>query len=568
MSGTTPWLSTFLFFLFIAFKTTVAQASPENVPSAAVKTPSRRQVSNPATSNFIRRAIHSSVIVSNHLFIDGGEISQFVDGYEDPQWSRTNNYTLSIDMSSDWTNSSVEIKTVPKGGSPIFNWPGIWPESDNSFLMWGGYVSTKAANKTAPEKAVWRFTADSNGTGTWAKVDPGDPRSFTELTRPANGVCGTSNNTGYYIGGFHSNASDPDVSSSKTVPLTGMVRYNWETQTWSNVSSIPYTSPFGTALGGQMQYISTFGTEGLMMPMGGLTSSLNSWSESSGQLALTNLTIYDQATREWHAQQTTGDAPSKRNLFCAVGAPGSGGTFEIFVYGGWDGSLGLAYDDIYILSLPGFRWFKISSSTTGTPRSFHTCNRVASQMVVVGGVDYSLGVPEDWQDPDPWDNGLGVFDLNNLVWQSSYNASAAAYDTPQVVKEWYNNGGLNTVSWDSTAMRDLFSSAAIDSSGNTNSTQESSQGSSNHAGAIAGGVVGGVAGVALLAGLAFFLVRRRRASSKPSDPIQEYPMAEKDAQNEYNELPVRQPEIGSENLVHELSEDTANMSGLKKPGPK
>ncbi|KAK7518779.1 hypothetical protein IWZ03DRAFT_413746 [Phyllosticta citriasiana] len=531
MSGTTPWLSTFLFLLFIAFETTVAQALHENVPSAAVKTPSRRQVSNPATSNFIRRAIHSSVIIGNHLFIDGGEISQFVDGYEDPQWSRTNNYTLSIDMSSDWTNSSVEIKTVPKGGSPIFNWPGIWPESDNSFLMWGGYVSTKAANKTTPEKAVWRFTADSTGTGTWAKVDPGDPRSFTELTRPANGVCGTSNNTGYYIGGFHSNASDPDVSSSKTVPLTGMVRYNWETQTWSNVSSIPYTSPFG-------------------------------------QLALTNLTIYDQATGEWHAQQTTGEAPSKRNLFCAVGAPGSGGTFEIFVYGGWDGSLGLAYDDIYILSLPGFRWFKISSSTTGTPRSFHTCNRVASQMVVVGGVDYSLGVPEDWQDPDPWDNGLGVFDLNNLVWQSSYNASAAAYDTPQVVKEWYNIGGLNNVSWDSTAMRDLFLSATTDSSGNTNSTQESSQGSSNHAGAIAGGVVGGVAGVALLAGVAFFLIRRRRASRKPSDPIQEYQMAEKDAQNEYNELPVRQPEIGSENLVHELPEDTANMSRSKKPGPR
>lgn len=42
------------------------------------------------------------------------------------------------------------------------------------------------------------------------------------------------------------------------------------------------------------------------------------------------------------------------------------------------------------------------------------------------------------KDRDPWDNGLGIFDLTKLEWRSSYNASAAEYDSPQIVKDWYH----------------------------------------------------------------------------------------------------------------------------------
>ncbi|KAK8165499.1 hypothetical protein BKA80DRAFT_342611 [Phyllosticta citrichinensis] len=565
------WTTRTIVFLFSTLQAGVAKGSPvaENLPSAAVKTPSRRQVSNPATSNFIRRALHSSVVVGNHLFIDGGELTQFIDGYLDSRSSRVNNVTISIDLSSDWTNSSVEIKAVAKGDAPILTWPGLWPHGNDSFFLWGGGVSEVAVNMSTPEKALWKFTVDSTGNGTWAKVDPGDPRVFNQLTRPTNGVWGASSTTGYYIGGWSSSVTDPDVDSTAQVPLTGMVTYNWETQTWNNVSSIPYTSPYGTALGGRMVYVPTFGGEGLLMPMGGLTSSLISWSDDSGLLQMNNLTVYDTATGRWYAQQTTGEAPGKRDQFCVVGAQGAD-SYEIFLYGGWDASLQIAYHDIYILSLPAFRWFRISSETTGTPRSHHTCHTFASQMVVVGGVDFSLGIPGDWKDPDPWDNGLGVFDLNDLEWKTSYNASAAAYETPQVVKDWYNRGqvlksGAANVSWDSDGVQSLFSSALTDSSGSDNSTGSTSQRSSNHAGAIAGGVVGGVAAVALLAGLAVFMLRRRRVAGSPSDPVQDKPTAEKDAENLYNELPDRQPEMGdSEDIVHELpDEPTARKSGTR-----
>lgn len=64
--------------------------------------------------------------------------------------------------------------------------------------------------------------------------------------------------------------------------------------------------------------------------------------------------------------------------------------------GGWDAFQGVCYDDMYILSVPGFHWFK-APTISGGPRAFHTCNVVGKrQMLVVGGVNYNLGVPGDW----------------------------------------------------------------------------------------------------------------------------------------------------------------------------
>ena len=48
------------------------------------------------------------------------------------------------------------------------------------------------------------------------------------------------------------------------------------------------------------------------------------------------------------------------------------------------------------------------------------------------------------------------------------------------------------------------------STATASSKSSSSEGSGSHTGAIAGGVVGGVVGLALISGLAFFLLRRRK----------------------------------------------------------
>ncbi|OJD30271.1 kelch repeat protein [Diplodia corticola] len=183
--------------------------------------------------------------------------------------------------------------------------------------------------------------------------------------------------------------------------------------------------------------------------------------------------------------------------------------------GGWDAFRTTCYDDAYILSLPGFHWFK-APDMSGGPRAFHTCNVVGNrQMVVVGGVNYyNLGVPGDWKDPDPWSQGIGVFDMTQLSWSAGYDAGAAAYESPDKVKAWYDQGNGNQVAWTDDKVKALFTSKSGNGgSSGTGSGGKSSKSSPNHTGAIVGGVVGGVAGLALIAGAAWFLMRRKKSNA-------------------------------------------------------
>ena len=104
-----------------------------------------------------------------------------------------------------------------------------------------------------------------------------------------------------------------------------------------------------------------------------------------------------------------------------------------FVHGGDTGTGGLN-DGVYVLTIPGFVWFQIPDSNL-SPRRSHTCNAAGNrQMIVIGGGNV------DYRDPDPLTQGLGVFDMTDLRWSSSYNSSAAPYNTPTLVKNWYNKG--------------------------------------------------------------------------------------------------------------------------------
>lgn len=95
-----------------------------------------------------------------------------------------------------------------------------------------------------------------------------------------------------------------------------------------------------------------------------------------------------------------------------------------------------ALDEVWVLSLPAFAWFKANYSSSAT-RYRHTCNLVGkSQMLSLGGLD-----PNDQRSlsVDPAPQGIRMFDLTAMRWSQGYNASAEPYVSPQVVKEWYSN---------------------------------------------------------------------------------------------------------------------------------
>jgi hypothetical protein len=89
-------------------------------------------------------------------------------------------------------------------------------------------------------------------------------------------------------------------------------------------------------------------------------------------------------------------------------------------------------------------------------------------MIIVGGVDSAQDVSVGTTNAvlsseDPFTQGIAVFDMNNAVFASSYNASAPIYAGPSIVRELYSSG-QGTPAWDSTGVENVFSMTNFGSS--------------------------------------------------------------------------------------------------------
>ena len=138
---------------------------------------------------------------------------------------------------------------------------------------------------------------------------------------------------------------------------------------------------------------------------------------------------------------------------------------QIFFYGGsvipagtaatTDQQSNIDLAEVSILSLPSFSWHKTSLSPTES-RAKHSCNLAGKrQMIVVGGTTANVGnnnLPKD-----PWNQGLGVFDLTDLTWKDSYDPSADTYQTPNIVKQYISANGQYPSTWDSPTVESWFS---------------------------------------------------------------------------------------------------------------
>ena len=95
------------------------------------------------------------------------------------------------------------------------------------------------------------------------------------------------------------------------------------------------------------------------------------------------------------------------------------------------------FNQVYILSLPGFVWFK-ANNTSSEPRTGHTCELAGNrQMISIGGLNPTHSAAVNFSDVDINPQGLGIFDMVELNWTNTYDANAAPYTAPDVVKEWY-----------------------------------------------------------------------------------------------------------------------------------
>ena len=84
-------------------------------------------------------------------------------------------------------------------------------------------------------------------------------------------------------------------------------------------------------------------------------------------------------------------------------------------------------------------------------------------MAVLGGlvVDPDLTYSEeDWDiaTPDPWPQGMRIFDLTSFEWKTSYDAAAAPYTTPKNVTDFIEERAFQTPEWSSPVVESWFMS--------------------------------------------------------------------------------------------------------------
>ncbi|KAI9748444.1 MAG: hypothetical protein M4579_007219 [Chaenotheca gracillima] len=382
--------------------------------------------------------------------------------------------------------------------------------------MWGGDTSWSAP---PPEDDLWQFSADGSGGGSWVKQAPASPSSFSKLLRVTWGASTASNDAGFYLGGQLGPGTDSAIPEGGPWSVSGIVSFNITTGVWANSTSAPLGGT-GRNVGGALQFIPSFGPNGLLLFMGGRFAS------SSALLSFVDfdvINMYDPVAKSWYAQDATGEMPSPRVNSCTVGVQGPNKTYEIFLYGGNDEKV--AYGDVYVLSVPGFFWSK-ANHTQSSGRWSHTCAVAGKrQMISVGGLNQSLETNTWYAGVDQITRGIGVFDLTALEWSDKYDANADGYQSPDIVKNWYASGKQSTVQWASDEVRALFNHSTGSQGAKPSSTPAAptpaapAPTGSHHtnSGAIAGGVVGGVILLLCIGALIWLLQRQRRRKHSSLD---------------------------------------------------
>lgn len=101
-------------------------------------------------------------------------------------------------------------------------------------------------------------------------------------------------------------------------------------------------------------------------------------------------------------------------------------------------------DDVWVLTIPAFRWFKLGGATARRPLGGHGCEIVGSSLVTVGGIGVGGVVDAEHNDeqiycePSPF----RIYDLKELKVRTSHSTShnqvhSSYHAVPQSNSFWW-----------------------------------------------------------------------------------------------------------------------------------
>lgn len=229
--------------------------------------------------------------------------------------SQTENKTYGLDLSKDWTNSSLEmVETERPSDSPALNNEVLWYDNKrNTIYCFGGATTfaTKVLYYLNPlPDSIWGFKPDGEGSGTWHQVLGPISKPFpSDIHRIACGLSGSDGSRGYYLGGFVSWETSPGMPQDRFFPPS-LLMFDFETLTITNSSDDGYISQNS----GAMINIPIYGENGVLVI-------LPSFNERPND-GFNNISFYDKKNKKRYTQVASGDIPEPRTLFCAIGIEG------------------------------------------------------------------------------------------------------------------------------------------------------------------------------------------------------------------------------------------------------
>lgn len=369
------------------------------------------------------------------------------------------------------------------------------------------------------------------------------PSGVTRYITNGAGVSAPSENLGFYFSGMRSPDWGPIYyeDSSANVTANTLIEIDMSvmrSENWTNIT-LPDNIPLRA--NAELAWIPVSGN-GVLVAIGGaaqpeeiwasgLNTSQTSQDQSQDPGFMTSLPVYDIASQTWYMQNTTGTGPGALTEFCSVVAPANdSSSFNIYIYGGYDGlnADDEPSDDVWILSVPSFTWFKAYSGNAAHGRSGHRCvTPYPDQMFVVGGVHQN-------QAQCVAGGIIQVFNLNTLQFQDTYDPNTwSEYQVPSVVSKAIggntHGGATQSATWSDSALAGVFAqkytrqitqyypypSVGSSNSSSSNSTTSSSGSSGSGGGGVSKGAIIGIAVAAaiivlLVLLLLLLLVRRRR----------------------------------------------------------
>ena len=230
---------------------------------------------------------------------------------------------LSIGLSQNWTNATVVFQSTPKSdGVPNLDGPSLWYHSQED-LLYSGFTGTNTsfgAPRDLPPLSLWTFQPDGAGSGTWNEIINTTSPVWDSSTRPIYPLQAYDSNSAWVLGGNN-------LPNETPTPIgENIVQFDMLSQTFQN-SSVQCCNATKGIAAGVMQYVPSFGPEGLFVVLGGVNGDMQG--EAHDLLGFATVSVFDPAKQEWWNQTTTGSEPSPRIQFCTAGINSTNGTYEM-----------------------------------------------------------------------------------------------------------------------------------------------------------------------------------------------------------------------------------------------